>query len=170
MSVTNLINNGGFETGTLGGWTANNTSITTSHTHTGQYAAVFNQGFVASSLTQTVPISPNQSYLLKVSLASQGSNQIILRVIYLNENNVEVGTGLDINVPFGQLFPVSIYENWKEIYQVTEPAPSTATKARVEIIKPGNLSAMFRVVIDDVVLLEFEGSDGVPGPTGPAGP
>ncbi|MBM7717577.1 hypothetical protein JOC94_004606, partial [Bacillus thermophilus] len=171
MSVINLIRNGGFETGTFEFWNAVNATITSTNAHSGQFAASFDIGSQTSSLSQTVPITPNQTYLFKVSLATRAfNNRVLLRIVFLNDADQVVGTGLDTEVNFGSIFSSPTFEAWKEIYHVTEPAPATATKARVEIIKPGVVGSIDRVLVDDVNLLEFDGVPGPIGPTGPAGP
>ncbi|WP_052360724.1 NTTRR-F1 domain [Oceanobacillus manasiensis] len=173
MAVTNLILNGGFETGTLSEWSAQNSYVTASSPHSGRYAAVLRSGLSASSLSQLVPIMPGENFQLLISLSRYGvfgSPRLILRVYFLNELNLEVGMGLDVEIARGSL-PNALTNNWQEIYYITEEAPETATQARIEISKPaGNLFSS-TVMVDDVALLDFEtgSGEGEPGPTGPPG-
>ncbi|MFD2628589.1 NTTRR-F1 domain, partial [Oceanobacillus kapialis] len=174
MAVTNLIVNGGFESGTLSEWSSSNSYVTISSPHSGNYAAVLRNGIGAASLSQIVPITSGESYQLLVSLSRYGllgSPRLIIRVYFLNELNLEVGTGLEVEVTSGSL-PNAVNNNWQELYHVTEPAPETASQARVEISKPFGSFFSSAVLVDDVALLDFdgEGGEGSPGPTGPIGP
>ncbi|HLR41536.1 MAG TPA: NTTRR-F1 domain, partial [Virgibacillus sp.] len=68
MAINNLIVNGGFETGTLDGWSAVNANVSGLKSHAGRFSAVF-MGRSQASLSQTVPISGDQSLELLVSLS-----------------------------------------------------------------------------------------------------
>src|SRR5699024_12394762 len=88
-----------------------------------------------ASLSQTVPISGDQSLELLVSLSKYSlatSPAISFQVVYLNADNAEVGRGLDVEIPYNSL-PNAMFGSWRVVYQVTGPAPASATQARVVI-------------------------------------
>src|SRR5699024_10344242 len=129
-------------------------------------------GISQSSLTQTVPVTTGQNFQLLVSLAKYGflpSPLLSIRVSYLNDDNIEVGAGLDTIMTSGSL-PNVFLDSWKEIYHVTDTAPDAATQVRVEILKPAGRFYTSNVLVDDVALLAFTTGTTPPGPTGPTGP
>src|SRR5699024_8426839 len=98
LAINNLIVNGGFETGTLDGWSAVNANVSGLISHAGRFSAVF-MGRSQASLSQTVPISGDLSLELLVSLSKYSlatSPAISIQVVYLNADNAEVGRGLDV--------------------------------------------------------------------------
>ncbi|MDY0410350.1 NTTRR-F1 domain [Virgibacillus soli] len=172
MAINNLLLNGGFEDGNLDNWSATNTTIS-DHSHTGNFSARF-RCIGSASLSQTVPISNGRNYQLLISLAKSGilpAPSLVLRVTFLNEVDMVVGNGTQVNIPANNL-PNVFFNTWHHVYQITEDAPPEATQAKVQILKfdPNN-SFYSSVLIDDVQLLDFEASGTMPpGPTGPTGP
>src|SRR5699024_29013 len=137
----------------------------------GRFAAYLAPGSTPSSLSQTVPITSGESLQLIVSLSKYGfysSPDILVRVIFLNGNNIEVGIGLNIQIS-GSSLPNVTSGSWKEIYHTTDAAPASATQARVEISKPISSLNDASVLVDDVALLSVSGGIGTPGPTGATG-
>src|SRR5699024_6418204 len=137
----------------------------------GRFAAYLAPGSTPSSLSQTVPITSGESLQLIVSLSKYGfysSPDILVRVIFLNGNNIEVGIGLNIQIS-GSSLPNVTSGSWKEIYHTTDAAPASATQARVEISKPISSLNDASVLVDDVALLSVSGGTGTPGPTGATG-
>src|SRR5699024_4669420 len=171
MAIDDLITNGGFEAGTLMNWDATNAGITGFNPHSGRYAAYLNAGPGSANLSQTVPVDGGESYQLIVSLAKYGffsSPDIFVRVTFLDMNNAEVGSGLNVQISSSTL-PNAVFNSWQEIYHTTNMAPDTATQARVEIIKPMGGLLDSSVMVDDVSFLEATPTLGAPGPTGPTG-
>lgn len=169
MTVSNLIINSGFETGTLEGWTARNVSVTTVSPHTGRYSAFFPSGSTNSFLEQTVSIEPGQNFQLLVSLSKSGAlpnPELNLSVTFLNEANTEVGFGLSTEVTSGTL-PSVLLNDWHEVYQVTGTAPVNATQARIQITQMNNRWYYSGILVDDVHLLSFGDGTGATGATGP---
>lgn len=169
LTVHNLISNGGFERGNLEEWDSLNTMITSFSPHTGHYSAMFLSGVTPAYLAQTVTIEPGEGFKLLVSLAKFGILQhpsINISVTFFDENNDEVGTGLNTVITNGTL-PSALFNNWHEVYQITGAAPETATQAKVEISKADHQVYYSSVLIDDVNLLSFSGYSDPPGVTGP---
>ncbi|WP_432681316.1 NTTRR-F1 domain [Bacillus velezensis] len=171
MAIQNLINNGSFESGDLTGWTGVNASVVSAFAHTGAFSAQFAGGITSASLSQTVPVSPQQSFQLFISLGKIGTianPEINLRVLYLDASNAVVGTGLNINVTIGNM-PNTIFDTWTEVYQTTTATPAAAVQAQVLISKTSGSSNTPVVLIDDVAFVEVTGITGATGPTGATG-
>ncbi|WP_307772363.1 NTTRR-F1 domain, partial [Bacillus velezensis] len=171
LAIQNLINNGSFESGDLTGWSGVNASIVSAFAHTGAFSAQFAGGITSASLSQTVPVSPQQSFQLFISLGKIGTianPEINLRVLYLDASNAVVGTGLNINVTIGNM-PNTIFDTWTEVYQTTTAAPAAAVQAQILISKTAGSSNTPVVLIDDVAFVEVTGITGATGPTGATG-
>ncbi|MFU1721281.1 NTTRR-F1 domain [Bacillus velezensis] len=171
MAIQNLINNGSFESGDLTGWSGVNASVVSAFAHTGAFSAQFAGGITSASLSQTVPVSPQQSFQLFISLGKIGTianPEINLRVLYLDASNAVVGTGLNINVTIGNM-PNTIFDTWTEVYQTTTAAPASAVQAQILISKTAGSSNTPVVLIDDVAFVEVTGITGATGPTGATG-
>ncbi len=86
-----LVQNGGFETGDFTGWTLNGSGGNVNYVdggsyigpHSGSYAAALGEVAVLATLSQTLPTSPGQIYLLSLWLDSPD-------VIYNNTNRFKV--------------------------------------------------------------------------------
>ncbi|ANB82974.1 hypothetical protein A6R78_02820 [Bacillus velezensis] len=162
MAIQNLINNGSFESGDLTGWSGVSASVVSAFAHTGAFSAQFAGGITSASLSQTVPVSPQQSFQLFISLGKIGTianPEINLRVLYLDASNAVVGTGLNINVTIGNM-PNTIFDTWTEVYQTTTAAPAAAVQAQILISKTAGSSNTPVVLIDDVAFVEVTGGDG----------
>ncbi|MEH7056694.1 NTTRR-F1 domain [Bacillus velezensis] len=171
MAIQNLINNGSFESGDLTGWSGVSASVVSAFAHTGAFSAQFAGGITSASLSQTVPVSPQQSFQLFISLGKIGTianPEINLRVLYLDASNAVVGTGLNINVTIGNM-PNTIFDTWTEVYQTTTAAPAAAVQAQILISKTAGSSNTPVVLIDDVAFVEVTGITGTTGPTGATG-
>ncbi|MGG1403613.1 NTTRR-F1 domain, partial [Bacillus velezensis] len=171
MAIQNLINNGSFESGDLTGWSGVSASVVSAFAHTGAFSAQFAGGITSASLSQTVPVSPQQSFQLFISLGKIGTianPEINLRVLYLDASNAVVGTGLNINVTIGNM-PNTIFDTWTEVYQTTTAAPAAAVQAQILISKTAGSSNTPVVLIDDVAFVEVTGITGITGPTGATG-
>ncbi|PRS84424.1 collagen-like protein [Bacillus velezensis] len=171
MAIQNLINNGSFESGDLTGWSGVSASVVPAFAHTGAFSAQFAGGITSASLSQTVPVSPQQSFQLFISLGKIGTianPEINLRVLYLDASNAVVGTGLNINVTIGNM-PNTIFDTWTEVYQTTTAAPAAAVQAQILISKTAGSSNTPVVLIDDVAFVEVTGITGTTGPTGATG-
>src|SRR5699024_1499873 len=121
LAINNLIVNGGFETGTLDGWSAVNANVSGLKSHAGRVSAVV-MGRSQASLSQTVAISGDQSLELLVSLSKYSlatTPTISIQVAYLNTDNAEVGSGMDVEIPYNSL-PNAFFGSWREMYQVTD--------------------------------------------------
>ncbi|WP_280146394.1 NTTRR-F1 domain [Bacillus amyloliquefaciens] len=148
-----------------------NASVVSAFAHTGAFSAQFAGGITSASLSQTVPVSPQQSFQLFISLGKIGTianPAINLRVLYLDASNAVVGTGLNINVTIGNM-PNTIFDTWTEVYQTTTAAPAAAVQAQVLISKTAGSSNAPVVLIDDVAFVEVTGITGATGPTGATG-
>ncbi|QDF55116.1 NTTRR-F1 domain [Bacillus velezensis] len=171
MAIQNLINNGSFESGDLTGWSGVSASVVSAFAHTGAFSAQFAGGITSASLSQTVPVSPQQSFQLFISLGKIGTianPEINLRVLYLDASNAVVGTGLNINVTIGNM-PNTIFDTWTEVYQTTTAAPAAAVQAQILISKTAGSSNTPVVLIDDVAFVGPTGATGTTGPTGATG-
>jgi hypothetical protein len=74
---TNLVVNGGSETGNLTGWTSGSyqpdQTLITTNSHSGQYAAALGPAGADGSLSQTLATTPGQTYTLEFWLANVSS-------------------------------------------------------------------------------------------------
>ena len=74
---TNLVVNGGFETGNFTGWTIGpyepGQTIITTNSHSGMYAAALSPASALGSLSQTLATTPGQQYTLDLWLANMSS-------------------------------------------------------------------------------------------------
>src|SRR5690625_7538907 len=87
-----------------------------------------------SQLAQTVPINGGDNFQFHVSLSKStriNSPIIYVQVLYLNNADVVVGRGLDIEIAYDSI-PSILDSSWLDILLVTDPAPATATQARVD--------------------------------------
>ncbi|MFB5588758.1 NTTRR-F1 domain [Bacillus cereus] len=164
--IKNRIVNGGFETGTLSPFIVNNpsfVSINSSNSHSGVYSAKLSGGLATAIIAQAVPVSPNETFELFVSLSKVGpfpSPLIAINVQYYNDNTF-LGDGL-VTFILSNRIPDNNEKDWLEVYGTTSPVPATANTASIVIAKFSELGSA-DVFIDDVALLSV-GPTGLPTP------
>ncbi|MCY8817533.1 NTTRR-F1 domain, partial [Bacillus atrophaeus] len=165
--MSNLIVNGGFETGDLTGWSSAYTEINSQFVHTGRYSAQFANTIPFAFLAQMVPVTAGQSLAFQVSLGTLGiepSPQVSMQILFVNDIGEQIGTGLDVVIVPDNL-PNLVFNTWNEIYQTTHQIPSDGAFAIIIISK----TSFGPVLIDDVSIVEFVNGIGVTGPTGVTG-
>lgn len=165
--MSNLIVNGGFETGDLTGWSSAYTEINSQFVHTGRYSAQFANTIPFAFLAQMVPVTAGQSLAFQVSLGTVGiepSPQVSMQILFVNDIGEQIGTGLDVVIVSDNL-PNLVFNTWNEIYQTTHQIPSDGAFAIIIISK----TSFGPVLIDDVSIVEFVNGIGVTGPTGVTG-
>ncbi|MCY9170615.1 NTTRR-F1 domain, partial [Bacillus atrophaeus] len=165
--MSNLIVNGGFETGDLTGWSSAYTEINSQFAHTGRYSAQFADTIPFAFLAQMVPVTAGQSLAFQVSLGTLGiepSPQVSMQILFVNDIGEQIGTGLDVVIVPDNL-PNLVFNTWNEIYQTTHQIPSDGAFAIIIISK----TSFGPVLIDDVSIVEFVNGIGVTGPTGVTG-
>ncbi|MCY8491095.1 NTTRR-F1 domain, partial [Bacillus atrophaeus] len=165
--MSNLIVNGGFETGDLTGWSSAYTEINSQFAHTGRYSAQFADTIPFAFLAQMVPVTAGQSLAFQVSLGTLGiepSPQVSMQILFVNDIGEQIGTGLDVVIVPDNL-PNLVFNTWNEIYQTTHQIPSDGAFAIIIISK----TSFGPVLIDDVSIVEFVNGIGVTGETGPTG-
>ncbi|MES5919401.1 NTTRR-F1 domain [Bacillus cereus group sp. RP37] len=173
--IKNRIVNGGFETGTLSPFIVNNpsfVSINSLNSHSGIYSAKLSGGLTNAIIAQAVPVSPNETFELFVSLTKNGpfpSPLIAINVQYY-DGTTFLGDGL-VTFILSNRIPDGNEKDWLEVYGTTSPVPATANTASIVIAKFPELGSA-DVFIDDVSLLSVanSGSTGPTGPTGAPGP
>ena len=154
--IKNRIVNGGFETGTLSPFIVNNpsfVSINNSTSHSGVYSAKLSGGLTNAIIAQAVPVSPNETFELFVSLSKVGpfpSPLIAINVQYYNGNTF-LGDGL-VTFILSNRIPDNNEKDWLEVYGTTSPVPATANTASIVIAKFPALGSA-DVFIDDISLL-----------------
>ncbi|WP_222930645.1 NTTRR-F1 domain, partial [Bacillus wiedmannii] len=169
--IKNRIVNGGFETGTLSPFIVNNPSFVSIgglNSHSGVYSAKLSGGLATAIIAQAVPVSPNETFELFVSLSKTGpfpSPLIAINVQYYNGNTF-LEDGL-VTFIHSNRIPDNNEKDWLEVYGTTSPVPATANTASIVIAKFSELGSA-DVFIDDVSLLSVANS-GTTGPTGPTG-
>ena len=157
--IKNRIVNGGFETGTLSPFIVNNpsfVSINNSNSHSGVYSAKLSGGLTNAIIAQAVPVSPNETFELFVSLSKIGpfpSPLIAINVQYYNGNTF-LGDGL-VTFILSNRIPDNNEKDWLEVYGTTSPVPATANTASIVIAKFPELGSA-DVFIDDISLLSVE--------------
>ncbi|MEB9662956.1 NTTRR-F1 domain, partial [Bacillus cereus] len=175
--ITNLIMNGGFESGTLAPFITTNVQVVNTNSHSGIYSASLIGGEANAQLIQAIPIPPNESFEFLISLAKIGgapSPPLSIKLAYYY-NSIFLEQGLIISIPLNHL-PNGNQSNWLEIYLITPQSPPLANKAILLIYKEGQAGSS-RVLIDDVALqyvtalpIGVTGITGATGPTGLTGP
>ncbi|PEJ95066.1 NTTRR-F1 domain [Bacillus wiedmannii] len=154
--IKNRILNGGFETGTLSPFIVNNpsfVSINGSNSHSSVYSATLSGGLATAIIAQAVPVSPNETFELFVSLSKIGpfpSPLIAINVQYYNGNTF-LGDGL-VTFILSNRIPDNNEKDWLEVYGTTSPVPATANTASIVIAKFPALGSA-DVFIDDISLL-----------------
>ena len=148
----NLIENYSFETGlSLNNWSVINTlPFVTDRAYSGNVAAIISQEGGVLYQDVSLPSSSENSYLLNFGLLYFGgrfpNGDLIAKVSWLNEENKEIGLGLSIIVPL-YIFQLNA---WLVYSGITETAPRSATKARIQFTKSsggtGGSIAVDRVV------------------------
>ncbi|WP_157829980.1 NTTRR-F1 domain [Bacillus sp. SN10] len=157
--IKNRIVNGGFETGTLSPFIVNNpsfVSINGINSHSGVYSAKLSGGLTNAIIAQAVPVSPNETFELFVSLSKVGpfpSPLIAINVQYYNGNTF-LGDGL-VTFILSNRIPDNNEKDWLEVYGTTSPVPATANTASIVIAKFPELGSA-DVFIDDISLLSVE--------------
>ncbi|WP_142942967.1 NTTRR-F1 domain [Bacillus wiedmannii] len=160
--IKNRIVNGGFETGTLSPFIVNNpsfVSINSSTSHSGVYSAKLSGGLTNAIIAQAVPVSPNETFELFVSISKVGpfpSPLIAINVQYYNGNTF-LGDGL-VTFILSNRIPDNNEKDWLEVYETASPVPATANTASIVIAKFPELGSA-DVFIDDISLLSV-GSTG----------
>jgi len=155
VSTDNLIQNPSFEEG-ANGWTLVDTGINAENAaYEGQFVA--HVTFTGGAFFQDVPLDGAEghcyllNYGLKVLRASGGgvSGNILARVLWLDNNGVEISLGLSI-FSEGTANPGSITQ-WLVFTGITEPAPPGTAAARIQFTKPRSINEESFVQIDKVV-------------------
>ncbi|WP_346817878.1 NTTRR-F1 domain [Bacillus paramobilis] len=152
--INNRIVNGGFETGALSPFIVNNVSsvsIDNAHSHSGIFSARLSGD---ATIAQAVPVSPNETFQLFVSLAKFGatpSPSMFIAVAYYTSASVFLGYGLLTPIVFNRI-PDNNEKDWLEFYGTTSSVPATATQALV-IISKASEAGSADVFVDDLALL-----------------
>ncbi len=162
--ATELIVNGGFETGSFPPWHVDNAGITSLYKYSGAYSALMPSGMsviyqiVYGDFSQPVQFS---AFLGKIGALPNPLTTITIS--YFGAAFNYLGLALVVSIPPNTL-PDASLGNWLEFTGTTTPAPAGTALAIVSFSKqaePGSTS----VVIDDVSLI----TGGIE-PTGPTGP
>lgn len=151
VPTPNLVQNPSFEDG-LTGWTSVNiASVESATAYEGTRVARATE--IGGALFQDIPIynGIGNCYLLNCAL-NIGSilDKVLITVTWLDENDREIGQGLNLVVPqqFAEKEPIHI---WFVYTGVTEPSPPSTAKARIQFTVSSGRPGTF-VDIDYVVL------------------
>ncbi|WP_175075014.1 NTTRR-F1 domain, partial [Terribacillus sp. AE2B 122] len=169
MPNQNIVENGGFESGSLVPWVSSFASITQQFVHSGNFAAELDGGQNVAYLAQyAIPAIPGNSYSLSLYLAKDSelaAPPVQIQIIFLNEAFQTTGTGL-FQAVSAENIPYAGQGNWATITATTEIAPPGTTQIYL-LINTLPAPAAADVLVDDVSVVA-EG--GIPtGPTGPTG-
>jgi hypothetical protein len=149
--MANLLKNPGFENG-LDAWTSTNVYLYDFIQFEGTASAQMGPGI--ANLFQDVPSDPMhvkpKSYLFSFALAGLtfSPGDIRARVVWLDAQGNDLGTGLEIYVPS---FTMDVQFLWLTQVGVTAAAPSGVATVRVEFSKASGLVDGIALV-DQVVL------------------
>ncbi|RKN78199.1 NTTRR-F1 domain [Paenibacillus ginsengarvi] len=165
ITISNKIQNPGFETGTFADWTVSNASIDAAHSHSGSFSARLTGGAVNAFVSQFFSVNPEENFQANVALAKLSpatSPPIGISVSYYTAALSFLGVGLNIFIPAGRL-PDNAENDWTQITAIASPAPAGAAVGQMTVFKSA-LAGSADVLIDDVALLLFEGSS-TPSPS-----
>jgi hypothetical protein len=154
LTIDNRIINQSFESGALSPWIGFNASVTNINSHSGTYTTRLLGNTTNSFIYQYASISPEENFEFLASLTKLGiasSPPITIAIEYFDSSFIFLGYGLILNIPTNHL-PDNTNNVWTEVYEITTPAPSTATKALVLINKLPQAGSA-DVLVDDVELL-----------------
>ena len=157
----NLLANGDFETGGLGGWSSENyTGVSASGSHGGVYSARLLNGpcFGGSTISQTVPVSPREQYRLSVwgkyvttpppdQVSAEATIEFLSGSILLDDEPAN-------RVTFQSYSPA---DGWTRLRSAaTAPAGADTAKITVKWKNTGE------VRVDDIVFERIKDAAGIP--------
>ena len=164
LQVTPVLQNGGFETGSLGFWTYSGdpnyhrpVSTSLANIHSGLYGASFGNTNLPLYLSQTVPTLPEQTYLLSFWLANEvasGTNEFqvswngtnlldqtnLPTFNYTNLQFIVLATSSNTVLQFGFLNDTA-YFGLDDVSLNTSPSPPIITMQPAnEVLGPGGMA------------------------------
>ncbi|MFS0566840.1 NTTRR-F1 domain [Brevibacillus invocatus] len=157
----NLINNGGFETGSLWPWQGMNASIHSMHLQTGYFCAELAGGMIKASIQQIVPVEPHVSYLFSMSIAKSqisGAPLMSMFLLFLDHFYQTASVGFANSMRIRNQ-PQSETGAWKTIVESTTESPPNAAYALLCILKAPQ-QASSAVLVDDIGLYLTGGGGG----------
>ncbi len=152
---TNLLTNGGFETGDFTGWTITLTNPTDAHnyygvaaheTHSGSWDAWFGPDYEID-ISQVIPTTPGDSYLLTVWVANRCNSGTTCTPVAANSLKAWWGDselGDNQNVP---------WMDWRSV-SIVEPATESSTLVKFGFTNPPGFFVLDDLSVTDVTVPE----------------